>query len=345
MSEILLELFNKRKKEVDNSKIPVATEQERKKYEVMFNKTVTSLSSITKSVLKGCELNTDDVKITKTEGKKNIKYVYVKEIVSIRKNMEIFKKYSKLDHITEKTFKSRFALIDDMYDFVHDNIFNKLSDFKMNRYTMAYDNTKYENLIVDMDDSCDKMTVTLTVVVGESQKVTESINEPLLELFFKRKKVASLYDEEASFSLPKKAFSKTYDGDQIRKEINDLHNQCNLIIKKYHKNVIGKGIDFLQESDVFYNIHNDDYDRDDYIENNPTYHSGAMFPLFSYDLWDYPGGEARTNRDDDGLHPIDKVEMDICEKLEEYIKTKYKGRYIMESYGDWDDGTFGATLK
>ena len=162
-------------------------------------------------------------------------------------------------------------------------------------------------------------------------------NETLLELFNRRKK-----DKEKSRKpLPKSIESREIPVSEVKKDLKDIIDFTNKLIKSDYKKFIGKGIILTSFNKSFYEDKYDyDSDEDEFEDlESDTFKSGYEFTLYRFDLWDYPGNPRHILDESNGLHPVDDVVTEIFEKVMKYVVDEYKHKYTVDLDGDWDTGS------
>lgn len=184
------------------------------------------------------------------------------------------------------------------------------------------------------------ITVAVMFIVGKGDVVEESVVtegriKSIHDLYNKRKK-----DKEHRIPLPKRIESRKYETKEVEKDLKDILNFTNKLIKKDYKEFIGKGISTVTFQKSFYDdgfIEKDE--REEYLNSDDS------FTLFEYDLWDYPSKESpRTIIGDEGTHIIYKECDKIVKEIRAYVDTKYPRKYDIDCYGDWDNGPYVLVL-
>ena len=368
MQEPITEMFRKRKKakqksndkKVDLNEIKANEENrliinslnvicsnKKSECEKDLKDTVSDIKSILKKEIPGVEFNDEHVRksITKIDDK-HTRHIYTVALFNMTEdNCKKFMKHSKSKDL--QNADNSWDYVDDLFLDNEERIFKPIEklgfkreeDSEMGDFIKRKNNKEYMSISVG-DEVAFFITIAIMFIVSKDADVKENVTESskiksINDLFNKRKN-----DKERSNPLPKRIESRKYKSDEVERELKDIINFTNKLIKKDYKTFINKGISLVTFEESFY----DDgiIDKKEVVE---FFNSDDSFTLFKYDLWDYPSKESpRTIIDDEGTHVIYDECDKIVKELRTYINTKYPKKYDIDYYGDWDSGPYVLVL-
>ena len=139
------------------------SEKDVEKYKKYFEKTINDVTKIVKSGLPGCKLS--DAKMYEKESKyaDNICSIYLsKQIISIEENYYVLKKKFP-DKLDGEDFDDEDGSI--LYDVLEERVFDKVERLGFECVSSGfYENKKYDQLLVTIDERCDDLAVAIEIV-------------------------------------------------------------------------------------------------------------------------------------------------------------------------------------
>lgn len=350
MQQSLLELFNGMKKSKEKNEYKeqygkVLSMKEKDGLLKTYHDLTEEIRSIIKKAIPSCSLlNDEDIK--EIEFDNGIKSVVVyTPIINLDLNFKAmrraFKKWGTIDDIFEVDG-------DELYEAMEESIFKKIRSlgFKEEGSSFYFVYKKNDRISFSIDENFEKMNLSLDVAyldnlqesvnvmtLNDNEAVTEA--KGIMAIFNKRKK-----DVENSKPLPKKIQSREYETEEVKRDLRDIINHTTKLMKTDYKDFINKGMSTVAFN---YSYYDDGLVEEDEI--GETFESGKSFTIFEYDLWDYPSKESpRTILGDEGDHPVYQAANKLVKELKEYIDGKYKNKYKIDCYGDWDNGPYVIIL-
>lgn len=326
------------------NKFNIITSSEKSECEKDLKDTIDDIKKLLKKEIPGVTFNDENIKHS-TNKIDNRYTIHTDRISLFKMTDENCKKY--MEHSKSKDLQTADNSWDYVEEMVLDNeerIFKPIEKlgFKRDEDGEWGDFIKNKNgkvyiTITVGDEVAFFIDIALMVTIDSGETVTEAkfIPKSINDIFKKRKN-----DVENAKPLPKRISSRQYNSKDVERELKDIINYTNNLIKKDYKDFIGKGIKLTTFGKSFYD--------DKFIEKDEVgefFNSEDAFTLFSYELWDYPSKMSpREILGDTGTHPVYEVCDEIVKQLRKYVDEKYPRKYDIDFYGDWDDGPYVLVL-